>query len=169
MKKLFIACLLFISMLLVWLWFYTKDENVNGIIVYRELSEIAEKERNINYCELLRGATLGDTAQIREFSTMDCFDGESAYTHGEYIVDLIDIIGDDIFISSMRNVGIDDRSHVRSYIYAGLSYGKYSRNAEDNKKLECGDLYSFSKKHAKMIKYFELEDIITMMLKKTNK
>ena len=55
MKKLFIACLLFISMLLVWLWFYTKDENVNGIIVYRELSEIAEKERNINYCELLRG------------------------------------------------------------------------------------------------------------------
>ena len=56
---------------------------------------------------------------------MDISDGAS-YDHGAVIVDLIEQVGEDIFVQALDSISLKQKEQIKSYIEAGLEYGSHT-------------------------------------------
>lgn len=97
-----------------------KSVKVHGIDVSPLLTEVA-KEQNIDYCKLLENALKGDTNSILQFSLLEFYDG-CGYDHGAVLVDMIQMIGEETYIKSIRTTNEAQRYQILSYIEVGLLY-----------------------------------------------
>lgn len=96
-------------------------KEINGIEVSELLLTIS-KEQNIDYCKLLNKALKGDESSIRQFVLLKFYDS-AGYDHGAVLVELIEVIGEDIFIHSLTTITNDQKKWIKSYIEVGLEYG----------------------------------------------
>ena len=119
-----------------------KSEKVHGIDVSPLLTEVA-KEQNIDYCKLLENALKGDTNSILQISLLEFYDG-CGYDHGAVLVDLIQMIGEDTYIKSIRTTNEAQRYRILGYLEVGLLYATPNMY-DSNKTVENGfpRLYSF--------------------------
>jgi hypothetical protein len=101
-----------------------KPKYVNGIYVSGLVIIHSREQHKINYCKLLKKATINDANSIKQLTLLDfSFGGASGYAHGAVIVDLIEIIGEDKFIESIMTISKEQKQVVKGYIEAGLEYG----------------------------------------------
>lgn len=100
-------------------------KEINGIEV-SELLLVVSEEQNIDYCKLLNEATNGNESSIKEIALLKIYDG-AAYDHGAVLVDLIEKIGEDKFIQSIRTINNIEKKWIKGYLEAGIKYGGNTR------------------------------------------
>jgi hypothetical protein len=93
----------------------SRQKEVNGIVV-SELLLIVSKEQNINYCKLLNEAIKGNVSSINKLALLEFYDGV-AYDHSAVIVDLINLIGEDKFIQSIKTTSKEQKQIVIGCIF----------------------------------------------------
>ena len=119
-KNYFIVLILFLTCLCC-----TKGHNVKGIEVSQEIIDGSEMI-GIDYCQLYEKALDRDSISIREYSTIESFEGAFIYVHGVYLIRLIDRIGDDLYIKVLKRLNKKHLSIIATYIIAGLDiYDSY--------------------------------------------
>ena len=96
-------------------------KELNGIEV-SELLLRASKEQNVDYYKLLNEAIKGNDLSIRQLALLKVYDG-AGYDHGAVIVDLIERIGENIFIKSLTNINNEQKQWIKGSIEVGLEYG----------------------------------------------
>ena len=67
-------------------------------------------------------AIKGDNAAVRQLALLEIHDG-AAYDHGAVLVELISLIGEERFISSLDTINDKHKKWIAGYIDAGLEYG----------------------------------------------
>ena len=102
----------------------SRSKVINGIHV-SELLLVVANEQNTDYCKMLRKAIEGDFPSIRQLTLLDISDGAS-YDHGAVIVDLIEQVGEDIFVQALDSISLKQKEQIKSYIEAGLEYGSHT-------------------------------------------
>lgn len=100
-------------------------KEINGIEV-SELLLVVSEEQNIDYCKLLNEATNGNESSIKEIALLKIYDG-AAYDHGAVLVDLIEKIGEDKFIQSIRTINNIEKKWIKGYLETGIEYGGNTR------------------------------------------
>ena len=101
----------------------SRSKVINGIEV-TELLLVVANEQNTDYCKMLRKAVEGDIPSIRQLTLLEISDGAS-YDHGAVIVDLIEQVGEDIFVQALDSISLKQKEQIKSYIKAGLEYGSH--------------------------------------------
>lgn len=136
LNKLLLIVGLFICFIFIGLWLYlvngTGHKVVNGIVVSELLIVVSDEKYNIDYCKLLKKATTNDVNSIKQLALLDFYDGAS-YDHGIVVVDLIELIGEDKFIHSLKTINIEQKKWIKGYIEVGLEY-------RDNQNLQAQTL-----------------------------
>lgn len=102
----------------------SRSKVINGIHV-SELLLVVANEQNTDYCKMLRKAIEGDIPSIRQLTLLDISDGAS-YDHGAVIVDLIELVGEDIFVQALESISTKQKEQIKSFIKAGLEYGRHT-------------------------------------------
>lgn len=102
---------------------------INGIDVSESLLVVSD-EQGIDYCELLSKAVNGDDVSIMQLSILKFYES-FGYDHGAVIVDLIEQIGENKFIHSLRMTSAEQKEMINWYIEAGLEYGN-NPSLQDN-------------------------------------
>ena len=97
------------------------NKEINGIEV-SELLLVVSEEQNIDYCKLLNEATKGNESSIKEIALLDFSDG-AAYDHGAVLVDLIEKIGEEKFVQSIKTINDSEKKWIKGYLEAGIEYG----------------------------------------------
>lgn len=103
--------------------------SVDGIHISTHLCEIAKENYGVNYANLLEESLEGNDDSIKGFVSLS-FDGAYAYEHGEIIVELIDRIGSEQFLTTIETLNVADRTCLLSLIYAGMEYGTANEAAD---------------------------------------
>ncbi len=103
-------------------------------------------EDNITYCKLLRGSLKGDETDIKEFALMN-FEGAYSYYHGGVILDVIDRIEEEKFISAISMCSLEEQKRIEAYLCVGIVY--YS-DCPSN--ITCDEY--FEKHYPKVWKFF---------------
>lgn len=116
-------------------------KEINGIEV-SDLLLIASKEQNIDYCKLLNKALKGDDSSIRQLVLLKFYDSVG-YDHGAVLVELIEVIGEDIFIHSLTTITNDQKKWIKSYIEVGLEYGNNNHLKPQTIKEAFPKIYQF--------------------------
>lgn len=98
-----------------------KSKVISGIYVSESLLIVSE-EQGIDYCKLLSKAVNGDDVSIMQLSILKIYES-TGYDHGAVIVDLIERIGEDKFIHSLKIVSAEQKKLVKWCIEAGIEYG----------------------------------------------
>lgn len=98
------------------------NRDIQGIEV-SEILLIASKSQNIDYRKLLNKAIKGDDTSIKQLALLEISGGASAYDHGAVLVDLIEKIGEEMFINSVGSLTDSQTVLIRGSIEAGLEYG----------------------------------------------
>ena len=98
-----------------------KSKVISGIYVSESLLIVSE-EQGIDYCKLLSKAVNGDDVSIMQLSILKIYESPG-YDHGAVIVDLIERIGEDKFIHSLKIVSAEQKNLVKWCIEAGIEYG----------------------------------------------
>ena len=94
---------------------------ISGIYVSESLLIVSE-EQGIDYCKLLSKAVNGDDVSIVQLSILKIYES-AGYDHGAVIVDLIERIGEDKFIHSLKIGSAEQINLVKRCIEAGIEYG----------------------------------------------
>jgi len=105
----------------IYISYFREHKIVNGIYVSGLLLAVSEYE-HIDYCKLLKKAIKKDSTSIRIFTLLEIYDAAS-YDHGEVIVDLIGIIGEDNFLQALATINNREKAWVEGSIEVGLEYG----------------------------------------------
>ncbi len=108
-----------------------RNKVIDGIEVSESLL-IVSAEQNIDYCKLLSEAVKGDNASIKQLALLEIYES-AGYDHGVVIVDLIELIGEDKFIHSLKTINIEQKKWIKGYIEVGLEY-------RDNQNLQAQTL-----------------------------
>lgn len=82
---------------------------------------INSEEKGIDYCELLEKSVKKDKKSIVKLSLLD-FDSSVGYEHGSILVDLIRIIGEEVYIASITEVSVVEKKKIEAFIEIGLMY-----------------------------------------------
>ena len=117
MKRIFVIFFLF-SIMVFMSFACSRQKEISGIEV-SELLLVVLEEKNIDYCELLSEAIKGNESSIREISLLKINDG-AAYDHGAVLVDLIELIGEDKFVQSIKSTSDIEKKWIKGYIEAGI-------------------------------------------------
>lgn len=108
-------------------WVYliskTGSKVVNGIFVSELLIVVSEERFGIDFCRLLEKATTNDTNAIKQLTLLEFYDSAS-YEHGEIIVSLIELIGEEEFIHIFADANDEQKKRITATIEIGLVYGK---------------------------------------------
>ena len=96
-------------------------KEINGIEV-SELLLVVSEEQNIDYCKLLNEATKGNESSIKKIALLK-IDDAAGYDHGAVIVDLIEVIGEDKFIESIKTINHSEKKRIKGYLEVGIEYG----------------------------------------------
>ena len=67
-------------------------------------------------------AIKGNDLSIRQLALLKVYDG-AGYDHGAVIVDLIERIGENLFIESLTNINNEQKQWIKGSIEVGLEYG----------------------------------------------
>ena len=102
---------------------------INGIDVSESLLVVSD-EQGIDYCKLLSKAVNGDDVSIMQLSILKFYESVG-YDHGAVIVDLIEHIGENKFIHSLKMASAEQKEMIKWYIEAGLEYGN-NPSLQDN-------------------------------------
>jgi hypothetical protein len=122
----------------------TEGCNVRGIEVSQEIIDGGDM-KGINYCLLLGKSLDGNTSCIREFSTIDTFEGGFIYVHGVYLIRLIDRIGENSFVNAFEGTSREERIKIDMYINAGMDiYETYYTGSDA---IEYTSIDDFWEKH----------------------
>lgn len=73
------------------------------------------------YCELISDALNGDKKSIEKICLME-FHGSVGYDHGYVLVNLINKIGTEQFMNSLKDLDYNQKQILKSYIDIGLIY-----------------------------------------------
>jgi hypothetical protein len=84
---------------------------------------ISAQNKEYEYCSDLNHFLNKDTTYIKKFSTY-YLDGAYGYEHGEILIKSIQIIGEENFVNSIRNVTDEERELIKGYLDVGIEYGK---------------------------------------------
>ena len=106
--------------------------NGNKVIRGIKVSELlldSSRQQKIKYCKLLKKATEGDQSSIKQITLIKFYDATS-YDHGAVIVDLIEQVGEVFFIHSLDPLSPEQKIMVKSYIEAGLEYGRHQEGQQ---------------------------------------
>ena len=103
--------------------YFSFDKEIGGIAVPVPMLEIAS-EQGCDYEGKLRKALEGDQECIRIFATIRFFDGEWGYDHGRILIDMIERIGEDAFLSAIENCAEDEKCAIVQNIWVGFLYGR---------------------------------------------
>ena len=106
-------------LLFVALFGCSEGRNVRGIAVSQEMIDGGDMN-GFNYYLLYKNALDGDTSSIKDYSTIENFDGGYIYVHGVYLIRLIDRIGDSLFLKSIEGTDNNQRSKISLYIEAAM-------------------------------------------------
>ena len=101
-------------------------------------------ERNIDYCKILELAKSNDEFAIKQMSLLE-FENAVGYDHGTILVELITLIGEEKYISSLKNINTIEKKNVFSYVLAGIEYGSTIKSE------------SFSKRFPKLFLFLKSE------------
>ncbi len=112
----------FICLTVLMLFITSCNNRVRSVIKIPELLLVYSTDYGINYENLLNKAIEGDMDAIRGFALLE-FRDAVAYDHGSVMVEMISIIGEDVFISSLSSITKKQKLFVKGYIEAGLEYG----------------------------------------------
>ncbi len=97
----------------------TEGCNVKGIEVSQEIID-GGNMNGIDYCFLYKKALDGDSSSIKDFSTIETFEGGFIYAHGVYLIRLIDRVGDDYYVKTIKGINNRQKALIDSYINAGM-------------------------------------------------
>lgn len=115
----------FFILLFVVLLGCTEGRNIRGIKVSQEMID-GGYMKGVDYCLLYGNALDGDISCIRDFSTIETFDGGFIYVHGVYLIRLIDRIGDNLFMKAIEGIEEDQKTIICTYIEGGMDiYERY--------------------------------------------
>lgn len=120
-----------------------KKCTINGIEIGHLIISNAEA-KGINYCELVEKSLQNDRHSIKQLSLLN-FENSVGYEHGEIMVRLINILGEQKFINALDNVNKNEKNMIESYLDVGLEYGSPSLKNRDAKQV-FPELYSFLNK-----------------------
>ncbi|UUC44825.1 hypothetical protein [Flavobacterium cerinum] len=110
-----------------------------------EVSEnilISAEEKGINYCELLEQSLQKNKRAVIQLSLLN-FDGAIGYDHGTLLVELIRKIGENEYLSLIRNLNDTEKKTIESYLQAGLEYHYDSSLKEKSIKSVFPELNAF--------------------------
>lgn len=97
-----------------------------------KIPELLNRSVDESYCKLLERALELDKDAIIEISVFDVFDSAS-YEHGYVLIRLIEKIGEEEYLKAIKNVSVEQKKSIESYLWAGLEYG--GNKIYSNKKL----------------------------------
>lgn len=97
----------------------TDGRNIRGIKVSQEMIDGGDM-KGIDYCLLYEHALDGDISSIRDYSTIETFNGGFIYVHGIYLIRLIDRIGDNNFLKAIEGIDVDQKARICLYIEGGM-------------------------------------------------
>ena len=103
------------------------SRNIDGIDIDYMLIYDAEKEQNTDYCELVRKSLKKDLSSIKQLALLD-YDGGYFYEHGMILLDIVDRIGENVFIESLKDISLKQKEKVLECMYAGIEL----RNSQKN-------------------------------------
>ncbi len=109
-----------------------KDKTVDGIYVSELLNIYALENSDVDYCDLLSDAVDEKRDAIRTLALLD-IKGDAFYDHGCVVVDLIDKIGEETFITALGGLTWDEEKIISDCIITGLEYGN---GKHQNQKLD---------------------------------
>lgn len=112
--------------------------SVEGLEVSELLSTISKEKYQLNYCSLLKRALSGDNISIKKISLLN-FDDAVGYDHGSILVDLIERIGEDTYLDSIKNINNNDKNKVKGYLDIGLMYS--NKNEEEFSRKYLKDVF----------------------------
>ena len=130
----------------------TEGCNVRGIVVNQEIIDGGDM-KGINYCLLFGKALDRNTPCIREFSTIDTFEGGFIYVHGVYLIRLIDRIGENSFVKALEGTSKRERMKIDMYIKAGMDI--YETYYTGNDAIEYTSIEEFWEKHPLIIAFLK--------------
>lgn len=120
MKRLLIKILL-LSFIVFMCYACCEHKEINGIEV-SELLLVVSEEQNIDYCKLLNEAIKGNESSIKKIALLK-IDDAAGYDHGAVLVDLIEVIGEDKFIESIKTINHSEKKRIKGYLEVGIEYG----------------------------------------------
>ena len=98
------------------------DKYVNGIYISRVASWTAYNEYGIDYYNLVKKATTNDTDAIRTIVLLN-LNGKSTSAfiyHSAVIIGLIELVGEDKIIYSLRTISKEQQLNIWLNIYEGM-------------------------------------------------
>lgn len=103
------------------------SRNIDGIDIDYMLIYDADKEQNTDYCKLVKKSLKKDLSSIKRLALLD-YDGGYSYEHGMILLDIVDRIGENVFIESLKDISSKQKRIVLMYLYAGIDL----RNSQKN-------------------------------------
>ncbi len=101
------------------------DKNIDGIHIEDIIIYEADTKYGVDYGDLVEKSLQKDLSSIKKLSLLEYNDGYS-YEHGLILIEIVDRIGEDIFIKSIEDISAKQKKRVLSYIIAGVDL----RNSE---------------------------------------
>lgn len=124
---------------------------VDNIYVDEDIIETCEYY-DIDYYNLLKMSIRKKTSAIRQFALIDKFQGENFYSHGEYLMELIERIGDDTFVSAIKGISKDEALLIELYLKAGVdaNESKYIAKNGNSDSKSSSPLCKYMERHPKI-------------------
>jgi hypothetical protein len=97
------------------------SREIDGIDI-SETVLISSDEQNIDYCNLVEMSLQKHTPSIKTLSLLE-YHNAVGYDHGSVLVDIIERVGEDIFINGLNGISITEKITIKSYLMVGLEYG----------------------------------------------
>lgn len=98
-----------------------------------------------NYCCILKSALKGNKEDVKRISLLDFSDGFT-YEHGNVLLEIINVLDEKVYISSLVGISKQDRMKILSYLNAGFNFSRNKKYV--NKRIEdvYPELYFFLRK-----------------------
>lgn len=104
-----------------------------------------------NYVDLLNQSCKKDTASMIKFLKTNSIEGADGYDHGSVLCDLMEKVGDEFVLSSLKKLSNAEIKNLIGYLSVGLDGFEGEENCE------------FAKRHMKSITYLnKVEKIYTI-------
>ncbi|MBO4814008.1 MAG: hypothetical protein J5523_03530 [Muribaculaceae bacterium] len=103
------------------------DKNIDGIHIEDIIIYEADTKYDVDYDDLVEKSLHKDMSSINKLSLLEYNDGYS-YDHGLILIEIVDRIGEDIFIKSIEDISAKQKAKVLSYFEAGVDMKNSKKN-----------------------------------------
>ena len=123
------------------------NRTIDGIFVDYGLIYSAEEKYNVDYCDLVKKSINKDTVSVKELVLLN-FDAGYSYEHGNILLQIIDKIGEDFFIESLKDISSEQKTNVLAQIKAGVDLrnsinNDFGKRVDEEVKANYPKVYAF--------------------------